>query len=187
MIRLFVALLLPDDILEAIFGIHQDIPGIRWTSMENLHLTLRFIGEVPPSALEELTETLSEIQTRSFRLSLRGIQPMPEIKPPRMLWLRVVAEKPLMELKSRVDGRIEKLKLKNDRLPPFKPHITLARMRGVPCKRLAQYLTSYAEFQTQPFVVDAFHLFSSRLTSSGPVYEAIAVYPFIDVGPLPPA
>ncbi|MEE3047720.1 MAG: RNA 2',3'-cyclic phosphodiesterase, partial [Pseudomonadota bacterium] len=97
--RLFVALDLPAPVTDEIAAICHGLNGMRWVSPDNLHLTLRFIGEVPPSVTLEIEEALAEIDAAAFSFALVGIGHFESAGRPRAVWLGVEADPGLAELR----------------------------------------------------------------------------------------
>ena len=132
--RLFVALDLPAPVTDEIAAICHGLNGMRWVSPDNLHLTLRFIGEVPPSVTLEVEEALAEIDAAAFSFALVGIGHFESAGRPRVVWLGVEADPGLAELRKKIDRRLRAVGVKLDH-HDFRPHVTLGRTRGVPRRR----------------------------------------------------
>jgi len=176
--RLFIAIDLPEEIKGNLGAISYGLPGARWVASEQVHLTLRFVGEVDGSMFEDIGHGLAGILGPSFSLTIKGLGFFPPRGQPRVLWAGLEASEDLKKLKGRVDGRLRELGLAPDGRK-FSPHITLARLRGTPRTRLADFLAGYGLFSLPPFAVDEFHLYSSVLTPGGAVHQKEASYPLI--------
>ena len=174
--RLFVAIALPDNVRARLAGLAGGIPGARWITAENMHLTLRFIGEVPAADLPDIAGELSRIASPAFDLTLAQVGHFGPARKARSLWVGVVPNPGLMALQERVDGA-----LRRAGLPPedrkFVPHVTLARLNGASPPRLQSYVEANNLFRAGPFPVEEFVLFSSRLGSERAVYQAEAEFP----------
>ena len=176
MYRLFAAIDLPDEIKKAVSDIRGDLPGARWVATEQLHLTLRFIGEVDEVVFGQIREVLAEAAGRPFRATLKGIGHFPPGKHARVLWVGMEANEELLVLQKNVE-----LALMNAGIAPderrFSPHITIARLKDVPETKIARFEEKHREFETSPFAIDAFHLYSSILGREGAVHKREATYP----------
>ena len=149
--RLFLALTLPPPVREALAGLAQPMPGVTWTRPEQLHVTLRFLGDVPSDQIEHVMVRLAEIKVASFILPVEGLGTFPPKHPPRIAWAGVGSGHPrLFQLRQRVDDALLATGLPID-VRMFHPHVTLARCTedaGVP---LAQWLRAHREFLAPPF------------------------------------
>ena len=104
MLRLFVALTLPADIRERVCGLMGGVPGARWVPAENLHLTLRFIGDVDEGAADDLDAALARTQFAPFMLTLEGVGVFGASRRPRALWVGVSPSAELDILQGRVEA-----------------------------------------------------------------------------------
>lgn len=173
--RLFVALDLPAQVTEDIADICHGLNGMRWVGPDNLHLTLRFIGEVPPSVAHEVEQALAEIDAAAFSFSLVGIGHFESAGRPRAVWLGVEADPGLVELRKKIDRRLRGVGIDLDR-HDFRPHVTLGRTRGIPGADLARYMADHGLFRSPPIVASEFHLFRSHLAPDGADYIYQASY-----------
>ena len=173
--RLFVALPIPVPVAQNIMLIQGGVPGARWQSREQLHLTLRFIGEVDGRDAAMLDDALAGIEAPSFDLQLHGVGQFGN-KQPHTLWAGVRKSEALDHLQRKVDAAIRRSGQPQD-MHKFTPHVTVARLRNPDGPKLIEWLTHHALFTSAEFRVDAFHLYSSRLTSDGSVYAIEQSYP----------
>jgi len=176
MIRLFVAVDLPEDVRNATARLCFGVPGARWVGAENLHLTLRFIGEVDEGAFEDIAAALALVRAPAFPLTLRGVGCFASRRLVRALWVGVDKTEALNHL----HGRIESALLRAGLAPEgrkFTPNVTLARLRDAPRHRVDGFLREHGLFRAGPFTVESFALFSSFLSQSGALHRAEAVYP----------
>ncbi|MEJ2690628.1 MAG: RNA 2',3'-cyclic phosphodiesterase [Deltaproteobacteria bacterium] len=177
MYRLFVAIDFPEDIIQQLTRMCYGLPGARWVDEDQLHLTLRFIGEVDGAQLKEIKDELATIKVAAFRLTLKGIGHFPPRKNPRVLWAGVDKNDTLLLLKNKVDAAISRTGLPGDDRK-FAPHVTLARFKEPPSlSRLTTYIAGNNLFFTMPFVISSFHLYSSQLTPKGAIHTIEASYP----------
>lgn len=175
MIRLFVALALPDRVAEGLLALQCGVPGARWSTREQLHLTLRFIGDVDERDANDIDEALATISAPRFSLELKGVGAFGG-KNPRTVWAAVVASESLLHLQRKIESAMQRLGL-----PPeerkYTPHVTIARLRAAPAGRVMDFLTDRSLYASGAFPVDSFVLFSSRLTPNGSIYVVEREYP----------
>jgi RNA 2',3'-cyclic 3'-phosphodiesterase len=175
--RLFVAIDLPDDVKDQMGKICSGISGARWVRREQMHLTLRFIGEVNDSQAEVIKPALVATKIAPFVMTLKGVGQFPSKGHPRVLWVGVSAPPSLTELQQ----YIEKSLVKQGFAPedkPFSAHITLARFKMSPSpESVRQYLARHADFKSDAIPVESFVLYSSLLAPQGPTYRREAIYP----------
>ena len=174
--RLFVGIDLPDTIRETLHTFQNGLRGARWVAAENMHLTLRFIGEVARPDAEEIDQALSTVRADPIEITLKDAGAFGSGNRARILWAGVVRSHELMELKSRIDGVLAHLGIARDDRK-FAPHITLARFRNEPARAVDQRAAEMAPLICGHFVARDFVLFESKLGSSGAHYERAVVYP----------
>lgn len=175
MIRLFVALEIPEAIRDRLASLGGGVPGARWMSGDQLHLTLRFIGEVAENVAHDIDDTLVGLRTPAFTLELAGVGEFGG-KTPRALWAGVRSNDALMHLQRKIETALQRIGLPAEERK-FSPHVTLARMKGAPREKVIAFLAHHALYASGPFAVNQFVLFSSHLSSNGSIYHAERVYP----------
>jgi 2'-5' RNA ligase len=168
MMRLFIGIAIPDAPARSLLLLEGGIPGARWQSREQLHLTLRFIGEVDGRTVIDIDDALRALREPAFELEPFGVGVF-SLKEPRQLWIGLRRNPALIHLHRKVDTTITRLGLRADGRK-FSPHITLARLKSPPRDRLVQFLQTHALFSAQPFAVDRFCLYRSALTAKGSLY-----------------
>lgn len=170
---------MPTEISERLDRLAHGFPDARWTDLDDLHLTLRFIGDVDQSTFYELGELLAGISLAPFALELHGIGLFPPRGPLRQLWIGVEPNPELMRLRRRINACLAEANVPAERRK-FVPHVTLARFRQPPSEtRLATYLQRHSLARLQPFAVDAFGLYSSILRADGAEHVLEAEYNFV--------
>jgi RNA 2',3'-cyclic 3'-phosphodiesterase len=173
--RLFVAIDLPEQIKAELAGLVAELPAAKWVDQQELHLTLRFIGEVDEQSCRAVQAALAGIAFTGFSLTLRGVGHFPPGKHPRVLWVGIEPSQQLLHLQQRVE-----LMLTNTGIPAderhFSPHMTLARLKETPPAEVGRFETRHAELAFPPFEVKEFILFSSTLTRQGAIHHKEAVY-----------
>ena len=177
MIRLFVALSLPAEVRQRLEGLRGGIPGARWQSAAQMHLTLRFVGEVDGAAFGEIGHALADIRAEAFTLTLDGVGRFPPRGRARIVWAGVVPNPALTRLRERTEAAIAGLGFPPDGRN-FAPHVTLARLSSpVPAHRLQDFMSYHGPYTSGPFPVRSFELFSSHLGAGGAHYAVEASYP----------
>lgn len=174
--RLFVGIGMPLPIQDRLRRLRSAIPGARWVDQENLHLTLRFIGEVSGHDAEDVHLALQRIDADPFDLTLRGLGHFENGGDPTQLWADVEPSQRLLRLQEKVDSALRRSGVPFEKRS-FRPHVTLARLKAPPLDRVRSFLRDRANFRADPFFVDRFTLFSSHLGKHGAQYTAEAEYP----------
>jgi 2'-5' RNA ligase len=175
-VRLFVALPLPDGILARLHIMCSGIPGARWVEPENIHITLRFIGEVDEPTAEEISYHLSRIEAPAFPLELQGLDTFGQGYKAHTLWVGVPPTPELTHLQKKVDSAVVRAGVAPEERK-FTPHVTLARMTKPEAGRLQSFIEGNNLFKAGPFAVEQFTLFESQTGKGGPVYTALEDYP----------
>lgn len=174
MMRLFIGVAIPDNICQSLLLLEGGIPGARWQSREQLHLTLRFIGDVDGQKFADIDDALSVLREPVFELELFGVDVF-TAKDPRQLWVGTRSNAALLHLQKKVDTALTRLDLPADGRK-FIPHVTLARLKAPHRGKLMEYLQGHALYQSQRFAVDRFFLFRSTLTANGSLYTVEEEY-----------
>jgi len=166
--RLFLALSLPEGVqrvLATLLG--PEMPGVTWMRAGQLHLTLRFLGDVPEESLPRLTDELAMVRVQPFLLPIEGVGTFPPRPPARVAWAGVAHADPrLLQLRQQIDDALLRTGLPVD-LRTFLPHVTLARVNERGASTLARWLRAHADFAAPPFRVEAFDLVESMLHPAG--------------------
>lgn len=174
--RIFVAIDLPQLVRRELAVISSDLPGARWVKEGQIHLTLRFIGEVDDGLFQDIREALADIKSSVFTMRLVGLGFFPPRKLPHVLWVGVEPVDPIVALRNRVESLLVQMGLEPEGRK-FSPHVTLARLRDTPVAIFSRYLAENALFVSSEFKVDAFYLYSSILTHNGAIHQVEANYP----------
>jgi 2'-5' RNA ligase len=178
MIRLFAALEIPEAVRMQLSLLQGGVPGARWTPVENMHLTLRFIGEVDHAVARDIDDVLADIREPAFTLALKGVGEFGR-KEGRALWAGVSNNEPLQHLAAKIESALQRMGLPAE-TRKFSPHVTLARLKDVPVSELQGFLSTHAMFKSQAFEARQFALFSSRQAAKGSRYRIESVYPLGD-------
>tara|TARA_Y100000310_G_scaffold43465_1_gene40562 strand:- start:14954 stop:15487 length:534 start_codon:yes stop_codon:yes gene_type:complete len=175
--RLFIAVTLPDNIREYIKDIQKQVPlnnnKIKLVSAEQLHLTLKFLGEVSEKDVDKVKECLSAVKVKQFKAVLDGTGAFPSESYIRVVWVGLRPKNKFIELQQRVDKSLLEL-FKPDKR--FQPHVTIARVRFVEDKKGFFEKVKNIKVEEKEFIVKNFKLVKSTLTGEGPVYEEIGSF-----------
>jgi RNA 2',3'-cyclic 3'-phosphodiesterase len=180
MIRLFVAIPIPETVRLQLSMMCSGAPGAKWVAPENYHLSLRFIGEVEYGVADDIDAALSEIHAPSFLLEISGAGYFGKGEKARILWAGVAPQTHLDHLQAKVESALVRAGLPAEGRR-FSPHVTLARLKRPDPARLDAYIGEHAGFHVSPFPVDRFVLYSSFLSGSGAIYTPEADYPLSHV------
>jgi len=174
--RLFVACDLPNTERKRLAALVRPLAGARWVRTEQLHLTLRFIGEADEAQARAIDLALREIRQPAFSISLAGLGCFPGLARPRVLWAGIEAEEGLARLQARIETVVRGVGFAPE-TKAFRPHVTLARFR-IPDERATRsFLAKWEGFGGEPFRVDSFRLYASVLTGQGAEHTVRADYP----------
>jgi len=175
MLRLFVGIEFPPELKLRLSLLEAPLPGARWIDPGNLHLTLRFIGEITEDVAADVDEAMAELKARRFTLQLAGTGVFGGNKP-HTLWAGVERGPDLVALHDKIERALIRVGLAPEPRR-FAPHVTLARLRDPAFDKLGQFLAAHALFRADPLPVDRFSLITSFPTKAGSVYEDQADYP----------
>ncbi|HWF11558.1 MAG TPA: RNA 2',3'-cyclic phosphodiesterase [Bryobacteraceae bacterium] len=178
--RLFVGIPIAGHVLDNLARVLKQLrplAPVRWSPVENFHITSRFIGEWPEEKLEALEAALEEVKTPTrFEISIAGFGYFPNPHHPRTLFAAVHSGPQPGELAARVDESLLPLGIaKEDR--PYSPHLTLAKIKHENIQDLRDHLANMTNFDFGTFPVTEFHLYLSQPGPKGSVYSSLAVYP----------
>ena len=175
--RLFIALPLPDRVRAELAGLAEPLHGFSWTRPDQVHLTLRFLGDVPAGRIGQVEERLAAVRVDPFIIPAEGVGAFPPRGPSRVVWVGVGAGHPhLFQLRQRVDDAVLAAGIDFD-VRFFQPHITLARCAVAAASSASAWLRRHREFSAGPFQVREFDLFSSRLSPQGAEHTLRQRYP----------
>ena len=173
--RLFVAIRPPAPIRRLLMAAMGGVSGARWQSDEQIHLTLRFIGEVDRHRAGDIHAALGSVHHPRFELALNGLGSFDRRGTPETVWAGVAPQEPLQALHKKVSQALARVGVPPDQRA-YLPHITLARLkRGSGSVR--DLLERSGGLSSPGFTVGAFALFESRLTPEGAVYSVVERYP----------
>lgn len=178
--RLFSGIELPEAIREDLSDLEQPLGGARWIEMDDLHLTLRFAGDVDNRTANEFADFLAGIEVSAFPMRIVGLGTFGG-RDPRTIWAGVEAGEELYRL-ARANERAARAAGLKPVTRNFKPHITIARLRNAQPERLARFLSKFGGFRSAPFYVTHFTLFSSKPHTGGGPYVVEETFPLFGGG-----
>ncbi|HKY81628.1 MAG TPA: RNA 2',3'-cyclic phosphodiesterase [Sphingobium sp.] len=173
--RLFVAIRPPADVRAMLLSLMGGIAGARWQDDDQLHLTLRFIGEVDARRADDLAAALSTIRFAPFPIALAGLGKFERKGHVDTIWAGVQPRDALAGLHRKIDRACVSVGLPPDDRA-YLPHITLARLNRSASLPDA-FLATHAGLSSPPFTIDRFALYESHLSQSGALYHVAALYP----------
>jgi 2'-5' RNA ligase len=172
--RLFVAVRPPETVRDALLSLMGGISGARWQDDDQLHLTLRFIGEVDRHVASDVHAALGSLHHPPFEIAIAGLGLFDRRGVPETLWAGIAPQEPVRTLHNKVDQAMARVGLAPERRA-FHPHITIARLRGA--GPVHDFMARSGGTSGPSFRVDAFGLYESRLTPEGAIYTQVERYP----------
>lgn len=173
--RLFAGLELPEEARERLSELEAPLPGARWMEIDEIHLTLRFAGDIDNRKARDFADALSAIDRDVLQIRINGLGVFGGNEP-RALWAGIDPNPALEQL-----ARDCERAARQAGLPPetrnFKPHVTIARLRNARVDEVAKFLEQHGAFRLAPFVVEQFVLFSSRPQTGGGPYVVEEAFP----------
>ena len=179
-IRTFIAIELPEKIIYTIKKVQEEIKSyglkIRWVRPENIHLTLKFLGDTKAADTENVARAVSESVTDypPISLAVKGIGVFPGIKRPRVIWLGVSNQLDVLTtFQKTLDEKLEAIGFPKEKRP-FRGHLTLGRIKSkIDPKTLNDALKEFTRFESEHFLADRIILYKSDLKPNGPVYTKL--------------
>ena len=189
--RAFVAISLPEEIKKFLAQLQNELKAtgadVKWVPPNNIHLTLKFLGEIDQEQIKSITTILKDVSesAKQFAITIGKTGAFPSINAARIIWVGV--EKGADELKEiarLLEGKLQQLGFPKEE-KPFSAHITIGRVRSARNRiKLTETLKKLSEAQlqhTSEFPVTAITLFKSTLTPSGPIYEIVSVAALVKI------
>lgn len=180
--RLFVALEIPITARKNLSTLIASLQAItrepRWVRAENLHVTLKFLGEVTESKLAAVQTALGGIRShQAVTLAFRGLGFFPNEKKPRVFWAGIEASSNLQTLAADIEGAMERCGIARE-MRGFSPHLTLARLERSLPEALRKAIAENAQREFGSLRTGEFHLMQSKLKPSGAEYTTLKTFPF---------
>jgi 2'-5' RNA ligase len=180
--RLFTGIDLPPEVLlrlDRLITALRPEALLKWSPLDNLHITTKFIGEWPESRLHELNDALGSVSKRDpIEVEIRDLGWFPNERSPRVLWAGVHGGEPLARLALETEEKLAALGIKKEERP-FSPHLTLARIKNpVPLHKLRQRVTEMMPAPMGSFFASQFVLYRSEPGSNASIYRKLGEYKF---------
>ncbi|MGB7404139.1 MAG: RNA 2',3'-cyclic phosphodiesterase [Pacificimonas sp.] len=174
--RLFVGIDPPFDVKDALMEMQGGIIGARWQSEDQLHMTLRFLGDQTVDQANDIAEALAGISALPLTLHLSGVGTFDRRGRIDQLWARVKPPEEALRLHRKINRALAMIGVEEDRRT-YQPHITLARFsRGA--GPLEDFMVRHGDLRIQAFTVSEFCLYESILSQEGAEYRIVERYPF---------
>ena len=180
--RLFTAIEIPETMRTRLSLLRVPIGGARWVQPEDMHITLRFAGDIDGRTADDFADLLAEVSVPPFMATIAGGGTYGG-REPRVLWAGVEAG-PELDALYRANERAARGVGLDPDPRDFRPHVTLARMRGARHGAVARFLAMNGAVRLEPFLVERFVLLSARPGTGGPPYGVEAAYPLSGVAAL---
>ena len=179
MSRYFLAISPPDPIRDSLTALRPpSAAGVKRVDSAQIHLTLHFLGELFHDQLDSVVAVVEETRFPPFSLLICGLGTFPPEKPPRIIWAGVEESPELSTLHRELGQRLTEAIGYEPESRPFKPHLTLARIKATANRPLLDaHLKSHENLSVPGFEVSRISLFQSQITETGPSYEIIAQSP----------
>ena len=183
-IRSFIAIELPDNVKKALYRIQSLLKSggqfpVKWVDPFSVHLTLKFLGNINPDNIEQITRAMEEASRGipPFLLEINGLGVFPNPRRVQVIWVGISGEvERLSQLQQCIESNVSPLGFPTESRQ-FKPHLTLGRVRerATPGERenLGRHISAIKPVETYSFKVDSVHLMRSQLTREGAVYSRI--------------
>ncbi|SOB79357.1 2'-5' RNA ligase [Sphingomonas guangdongensis] len=172
--RLFIGLRLPPPIREQLLDLSTGVAGARWQDEDQLHVTLRFIGEVDRRVAEDVADVLATVRAPALTLRLDGVGQFDSGGRVNALWAGIAPREPITALHRKIDAALVRLGLAPERRA-YLPHVTVARLNRS-AGPTAPWSAQHAGLSSAPFALEHFTLFESHLLAGSAHYEAIMRY-----------
>jgi RNA 2',3'-cyclic 3'-phosphodiesterase len=174
--RLFTGIEIPAPLRMHLSLVRAPLAGAKWVEPDNMHITLRFVGDIDGRTADEFAAALEEIHAEPFPVTIQGIGTFGG-RDPKVIWAGLAENEPLLALQ-RAHERAARAAGLEPEGRGFKPHVTLARLRGAKARDVARFLEENGGLRLEPFVVTRFVLLSARPGTGGGPYAVEADYPF---------
>jgi RNA 2',3'-cyclic 3'-phosphodiesterase len=171
--RLFVAIRPPAQVCDRLITAQGGVEGARWQDDAQLHLTLRFIGDVDPRTGDDILVALASLRAAPFHIALNGVGSFAHKGRTDTLWAGVTPHDALAALHKKIDHAIVRVGLPAESRA-YRPHVTLARGRMGPADA---FLKVNAALTSPPFTVTQFGLYESTLGNGGACYTLVERWP----------
>lgn len=172
--RIFSAIELQDDLRDELYRLHQPLPGARWIHRDNYHISLRYLGDIDRSRAVEFMDALTLIDVDPFEIRVVGLGVFGGYDP-HSVWASVETS-PALEHLARAHEKAARQAGFVPEKRPFKPHVTLARLKHSDPAPVARFLTRFGGYRSQPMLVTRTVVLSSRPVTGGGPYAVEGVF-----------
>jgi len=176
MIRTFIAVDLPDSFIETIAEIQQELKGnIKLVDAKQVHITMKFLGDVPEKKIPKIEDALSGINSEPFTARVKGVGAFPKPSYARVIYIGADPAETFTKLYAEVESALTPLGFKREKRQ-FTPHATLARVKHNPEEarmRLRDTIEHLSDIEVGTMDVDTIKLKKSTLTPKGAIYETL--------------
>ena len=181
-LRLFIAIELPSNIIDGLRNVQEELKDKSnkpsWAKPENIHLTLKFLGDIETNKIDSMVNILEGIAGKSFsfEISVKGVGTFPAAGTPRVIWVGIEENKDMLQLYNNIEEGLATLGVEKERRD-FKPHLTLGRIKFLNDRAgLKRGLEKVAGLNLARFAVAGFALFKSTLTPEGAIHTRLKEY-----------
>jgi len=181
-LRLFIAIELPSNIIDGLRNVQEELKDKSnkpsWAKPENIHLTLKFLGDIETNKIDSMVNILEGIAGKSFsfEISVKGVGTFPAAGTPRVIWVGIEENKDMLQLYNNIEEGLAALGFEKERRD-FKPHLTIGRIKFLNDRAgLRRGLEKVAGLNLARFAVAGFALFKSTLTPEGAIHTKLKEY-----------
>ena len=179
-IRAFIALELPQPIIALLGKVQEDLKSLglraKWVRPESIHLTLKFLGNIEPGDINKIGAAMIDAtqEMEPFPMVARGVGVFPGIKRPRVIWVGLGGQTPMLfSMQRKLEDNLAAIGFEKEKRP-FKGHLTLGRFRqAVDPHVIGRIIQQYAGLSSEEFTVKQIVLFQSDLKPTGPIYSQL--------------
>jgi len=187
-VRTFIAVDFPEEILGkigkivAFFKTQTPEHALKWVDPGIMHLTLKFIGEIPENALHKVQDmmTLTLQDQHPFNLTIEGLGMYPNYRNPRAVWLGISYDQALIKIHKKLDQELARINIPSEKRA-FSPHLTVARLRRnietQTARSIGETLSQFKVDTLGTVLVQDIQLYQSQLTPTGPIYTRLLTIP----------
>jgi 2'-5' RNA ligase len=176
--RLFLAIALPDYVKDSLESLREDgLKGFHWVPRERLHITLKFIGDIPGQFQDAVEAAIEPIRVHPFLLPVEGIGSFPPVGRTHAVWAGVATGHPrLFQLHKRIEDALFAIGIEPEKRI-YHPHVTVARVNQAADETIRQFVKRHQDFGAPPFHVESYDLLRSEVIDGRRVYTVERSWP----------
>ena len=163
---------LPKTIKDHLLAIMGGVKGARWQNRDQLHITLKFIGDVDHHQLADIKATLAQIRFDNFQVEIKGTDFFGKGRAPRLIWAGLAINEPPSLLHEKINQALKPLGIPEE-TRKYLPHITLARLKHLRHIKIGNFMEATAGLRLEPFMAGEFCLYQSHLGHEGALYKVL--------------